>query len=183
MHTAISALILRMHMQLRELVDYLISTGEQFGRKREAESFGGLHVYKQLKLGRLLEWQFGRICARREGTSRSAPRMQHGVPGQASVFREDQRGQQERGERCVAGLFVGAGQVRSLQPAHTSILPATAAMFGKTVTVGEPRPIHRLTRRAYKTGVCRDIGCTPRGSRPWYRAVEPPAQRHSQSKR
>ncbi|UPT92192.1 hypothetical protein HAP41_0000047465 (plasmid) [Bradyrhizobium barranii subsp. apii] len=50
-----------------------------------------------------------------------------------------------------------AGQARGPQPAHTSILPATAATFaktlGKSVTVGEPRATHRRTRRPYKTRV------------------------------
>jgi len=50
-----------------------------------------------------------------------------------------------------------AGQARGLHPAHTSILPATAATFtktlGKTATVGEPRATHRRTRRPYKTRV------------------------------
>jgi len=50
-----------------------------------------------------------------------------------------------------------AGQARGLQPARTSILPATAATFaktlGKTATVGEPRATHRRNRRPYKTRV------------------------------
>ncbi|MEY9194833.1 integrase catalytic domain-containing protein [Bradyrhizobium ottawaense] len=50
-----------------------------------------------------------------------------------------------------------AGQARGLQPAHTSILPATAATLaktlGKTATVGEPRATHRRTLRPYKTRV------------------------------
>ena len=50
-----------------------------------------------------------------------------------------------------------ARQARGPQPAHTSILPATAATFaktlGKTATVGEPRATHRRTRRPYKTRV------------------------------
>lgn len=50
-----------------------------------------------------------------------------------------------------------AGQARGPQPAHTSILAATAATFaktlGKTATAGEPRATHRRTRRPYKTRV------------------------------
>src|ERR1700742_2072312 len=50
-----------------------------------------------------------------------------------------------------------AGQARGPQPAYTSILPATAAKFAKTLgknaTVGGPRATHRRTRRPYRTRV------------------------------
>src|SRR5260370_35380979 len=64
-------------MSCRELLlDHLAGTCEKRGRHSETKRFRRSHIEDEIKLGRLLDWNFGRLC--------SAQNLVHKV-GRASV--------------------------------------------------------------------------------------------------
>jgi hypothetical protein len=55
-------------------LDHLVGTGKQSRGDFEAERLGGRQIDNEVELGRLLDWNVGRLCPRRILSTKSAAR-------------------------------------------------------------------------------------------------------------